>query len=228
MAGWGTGVLLQTQFLGRETLGVYARATDKLCLVPHNLPDDLFEEANQALEVPLHRVTIGGTSIVGALAAANTHGVLVSDIVRPHETKRLEDLDLTVGVLDGPVNAAGNAVLCNDNGAIVDPRCPEELLGVIEDTLDVEVEYGTVGKVRTPAAAALATNQGVLVHPKATETEIATLEDILDVPSMPGTVNHGSPYVGSGVAANSLGALIGTATTGPELNRLEDALGYLD
>ncbi len=221
-------MLLQTQFLGRETLGVYARATDELCLVPHNLPDDLFEEAKEALEVPLHRVTIGGTSIVGALAAANSRGVLVSDIVRQHEIKRFKDLDLEVGVLEGQVNAAGNAVLCNDNGAIVDPRCPEELLDVVEGTLGVEAEYGTVGGVRTPAAAALATNQGVLVHPKASEAEIATVEDILDVPSMPGTVNHGSPYVGSGVAANSQGALIGTATTGPELNRLEDALGYLD
>lgn len=221
-------MLLQTQFLGRETLGVYARATDKLCLVPHNLPDDLFEEAKEALEVPLQRVTIGGASIVGALAAANSRGVLVSDIARQHEIEQLKDLDLEVGVLEGHVNAAGNAVLCNDNGAVVDPRCPEPLLEVVEDTLDVEVEYGTVGGVRTPAAAALTTNQGVLVHPKASEAEIATLEDILAVPSMPGTINHGSPYVGSGVAANSHGALIGTATTGPELNRLEDALGYLD
>lgn len=221
-------MLLQTKFQGRESLGVYARATDGHCLIPPTLGDGVADEVGDALEVPAIEVTIGGTSIVGALTAMNTNGVLVADIVHEHEVGTLEDAGLEVGVLEGIVNAAGNSVLCNDEGAVVDPRFPEALLAVIEDTLDVEVEIGTVGGVRTPASAALATNAGALLHPKATEAEIATVEDVLGVPSMPGTVNHGSPYVGSGVIANTHGALIGTNTTGPEVNRLEDALGYLE
>lgn len=221
-------MLIQTQIQGRESLGVYARSTDGHCLLPPTLNDDVYEEVAEALEVPVTKLTIGGTSIVGALAAMNSNGVLLADIAHQHEIQQLEDLGLKVGVLEGIVNAAGNAVLCNDHGAVVDPRCPSELLDVIEETLDVEVEIGTIGGVRTPAAAALATNKGALLHPKATEAEIATVEDVLEVSSMPGTVNHGSPYVGSGVCANRFGALIGTTTTGPEMNRLEDALGYLD
>ncbi len=220
--------MIQTQFQGRESLGVYARATDERCLIPPRLAEGVPEEVEEALEVPTTTVTVGGTSILGALTAMNTNGVLVADIVHDHEIDRLEDAGLTVGVLEGIVNAAGNAVLCNDTGAIVDPRCPRDLLTVIEETLDVEVEIGTVGGVRTPAAAGLVTNEGALLHPKATESEIATVEEVLDVDSMPGTVNHGSPYVGSGVVANTFGALIGTTTTGPEMNRLEDALGYLE
>lgn len=207
---------------------MYGRSTDDRCLVPPTLSEDDAEQTEQALEVPVSTVTIGGTSILGALAAMNSHGILVADIVSNREEKQLEEMGLNVGILSGVVNAAGNAVLCNDNGAIVDPRCPRELLETIEDTLDVPVEIGTVGGVRTPAAAALVTNQGALLHPKATEAEVATVEDVLGVDSMPGTVNHGSPYVGSAVVANSHGALIGTTTTGPEMNRLEDALGYLE
>lgn len=221
-------MLLQTKFQGRESLGVYARATDERCLIPPTLGDGVADEVEDALEVPAIEVTVGGTSIVGALSAMNSSGVLVADIVHEHEIDTLEDQGLEVGILEGIVNAAGNSILCNDSGAVVDPRFPEDLLGVIEATLDVEVEIGTIGGVRTPASAALATNVGALLHPKATEAEIATVEDVLDVPSMPGTVNHGSPYVGSGVIANTQGALIGTTTTGPELNRLEDALGYLE
>ncbi len=181
-----------------------------------------------ALEVSVVPITIGGTSIVGALTAMNSSGVLVADIVHEHEVDRLEQEGLNVGILEGVVNAAGNAVLCNDQGAVVDPRLSEELLSVIEETLGVDVEIGTIGGVRTPATSALTTNKGALLHPKATEAEIATVEAVLEVEAMPGTVNHGSPYVGSGVVANGEGALIGTATTGPELNRLEEALGYLD
>lgn len=221
-------MLIQTRFQGRESLGVYGRCTDDRCLVPPTFSDSVTEQAREALEVPVDAVTVGGTSILGALVAMNANGVLVADIVSERERKQLEELGLDVGELGGVVNAAGNAVLCNDRGAIVDPRCPRELFDTIEDVLDVPVEIGTVGGVRTPAAAALVTNRGALVHPKATEAEVATVEDVLGVDAMPGTVNHGSPYVGSGVLANSSGALIGTETTGPEMNRLEDALGYLD
>ena len=42
-----------------------------------------------------------------------------------------------------------------------------------------------------------------------------------------GTVNYGTSFLGSGVVANSKGALIGNATTGIETNRVEWALGYL-
>ena len=42
-----------------------------------------------------------------------------------------------------------------------------------------------------------------------------------------GTVAFGSPYVGAGSCASDTGAVAGQATTGPELNRLEDALGLL-
>ncbi|RLF51129.1 MAG: translation initiation factor IF-6, partial [Thermoplasmata archaeon] len=47
----------------------------------------------------------------------------------------------------------------------------------------------------------------------------------LDV--MVGTVNHGAPLIGSGIIANSHGAIIGSLTTGIEMNRIEEALGFL-
>ena len=44
---------------------------------------------------------------------------------------------------------------------------------------------------------------------------------------MIGTVNHGSPVIGSGLIANSKGAIIGNQTTGIEMGRIEEALGFL-
>ena len=50
---------------------------------------------------------------------------------------------------------------------------------------------------------------------------------ILGVKAMVGTVCFGSPEVGSGCVANDSFALVGDGTTGPELNRIEDALGLI-
>ena len=44
---------------------------------------------------------------------------------------------------------------------------------------------------------------------------------------MVGTVTFGSPFVGAGCCASDTHALGGSGSTGPELNRIEDALGLI-
>ncbi len=42
-----------------------------------------------------------------------------------------------------------------------------------------------------------------------------------------GTVSFGSPLVGSAILATTKGLITGTKTSGPELGRIEDALGFI-
>lgn len=98
----------------------------------------------------------------------------------------------------------------------------------VRDTLDVPVEPGTLGDVGTVGTAGVATNRGALCHPKATEPELAALEELLDVPADIGTINYGGPLVGAGLIANMHGYVAGEETTGPELGRIEDALGFVE
>jgi translation initiation factor 6 len=76
--------------------------------------------------------------------------------------------------------------------------------------------------------AAVVTNKGLLCHPKVTPEEKSMLEEIFDVGVMIGTVNHGVPLIGSGLVANSKGAVMGNLTTGIEMGRIEEALGFLE
>jgi len=48
------------------------------------------------------------------------------------------------------------------------------------------------------------------------------------VPADIRTINYGGPLVGSGLVANENGYVVGNDTTGPELGRIDDALGYID
>jgi translation initiation factor 6 len=76
--------------------------------------------------------------------------------------------------------------------------------------------------------AGFATNRGILVHPRANDTEIASIERVVDLPVGLGSVNMGSGLVGTGLLANSKGYLAGSATTGIELGRIEEVLGFLE
>ncbi|NKE35079.1 translation initiation factor IF-6 [Natronococcus sp. JC468] len=216
-------------FAGSAYVGVFARATDACVIVRPDVDDDTVADLTDELEVPAVQTTVGGSSTVGALATGNENGLLVSSRVLEYERERLEEeVDLPIAELPGNVNAAGNVVLANDYGAYVHPDLTREAIQVVKDTLEVPVERGDLAGVRTVGTAAVATNSGVLCHPKATDEELDVLEDALDVRADVGTVNYGAPLVGSGLLANEAGYVVGDETTGPELGRIEDALGYLE
>jgi translation initiation factor 6 len=221
--------LLRAAFAGSAYVGVFARATDDCLLVRPDVDDDLREACAEELGVPAVETRIGGSGTVGALATGNENGLLVSSRIRDRERDRIAAVvDLPVTELPGRINAAGNVVLANDHGAYVHPDLPREAVQAVEEGLGVPVERGRLGNVNTVGTAAVATNRGVLCHPKSTDEELDALEELLDVPADIGTINYGGPLVGSGLLANEHGYIVGQDTTGPELGRIEDALGYID
>ncbi|WP_415379914.1 translation initiation factor IF-6 [Halosimplex sp. TS25] len=221
--------MLRAAFSGSAYVGVFARATDDCLLVRPDVDEDLLEDLGEELDVPVVPTTVGGSGTVGALATGNGNGLLVSSRVRERERDRIaEATGSSIGELPGRINAAGNVVLANDNGAYVHPDLSAEAVRAVEDALGVPVEQGVLAGSRTVGTAAVATNAGVLCHPDATDAELDFLEDLLDVPADIGTVNYGAPLVGSGLVANDYGYVVGQDTTGPELGRIESALGYID
>ena len=221
--------MLRAAFSGSAYVGVFARATDDCVLVRSDADADRCDSLGDELDAPVVPTTVGGSGTVGALATGNENGLLVSSRVRERERDAItEATDLPVRELPGRINAAGNVVLANDSGAYVHPDLSEAAVTAVEDALDVDVEQGVLAGSRTVGTAAVATNDGVLCHPDATDGELDFLEDLLGVPADIGTVNYGAPLVGSGLIANDHGYVVGQDTSGPELGRIESALGYID
>jgi len=211
---------------GSSLLGVFARATDKVVLVPYEVGPEAFEFVQSGLKVEAVRMLAGGSAVLGSLIAANSSGFIVTHHAGDEEMKLLREHG-RVARLPSKNNAAGNIILANDSAALIHPGLSAKAGEAIAETLCVEVVKGTIGGLKTVGMAGIATNKGLLVHPRVTPDEIAILEDLFELPVDVGTVNLGSPLVGSGVLANSHGYLAGEDTTGPELGRLEDALGFL-
>jgi len=111
---------------------------------------------------------------------------------------------------------------------LVHPDIKDKSIKNIEDVLDVPVTRGTIAGLKTVGMSAVVTAKGLLCHPKTSYEELRVLEKVFGVPVMIGTINHGSPVIGSGLVANSKGAIIGSLTTGIEMGRIEEALGFLD
>lgn len=223
-----SATLVQVDFQGSPYVGVFLAASDKLLLAPPTAPVELVRTVEQALGTPALVMGLGGANVTGTVVAMNARGAVVADLATDDQVSELEKRGLRVGVLEGKLNAAGNNVLCNDRGALIHPDFSVRQLDAVRDALRVEVaERGTIAGISTVGSVAVATNKGCLTHPRITPAEKQRLERVLGVTSNLGTANHGTPYLGACIVANGHGAAIGRLTTGPEMNRLEDTLGYL-
>ncbi|MHB8603676.1 MAG: translation initiation factor IF-6, partial [Thermoplasmatota archaeon] len=218
---------MQLEFNGSPYLGVFARANDEFALVPPILLESVRRSLGEALGVTVIETVFGNSTIVGAIVAMNGRGAVVADFASEDEIAPIRARGLKIARVAGKFNAAGNNVLATDTGAIVNPDLGVRAVDTIAETLGVPVERATIAGLKTVGSAGVANKKGALLHPKATEEEIETIERVLGVPADIGTVNHGAPYIGAGLVANSKGCAIGRATTGPEMNRIEDALGYI-
>lgn len=219
--------LIQLDLNGSPYVGVFGRASDRAIIVPGLVPAAIRAELERAMGVPVVELQAGGANIIGSVMAMNSRGALVADFVDDAEIAVLEKLGLSVARLAGKFNAAGNNILANDHGAYLNPDFSKSAEKLVADTLGVPVERGTLAGLKTVGSAAVATNKGVLCHPKTADGELDLLEKLLKVEADIGTVNHGAPFIGAGVLANSKGAAAGRLTTGPELNRIENALNLI-
>lgn len=215
-------------FNENPNVGIYCRANDTVAFVQKGLTKKVRTQIADVLGVKVVEISISDATIIGSLLALNARGAVVTEFIDEASLRSITAQGLRAFLMKDVINAAGNDILANDTGALVHPDMKSPTLKKIRDVLDVPVERGTIAGLGTVGMAAVLTNKGCLCHPKITEDEKELLSSLFKVPVMIGTVNHGFPMIGSGLVANSHGALIGEMTTGIEMGRIEEALGFLE
>ncbi len=215
-------MLRKVDFSGNPYLGVFAATNDGAVIASRSIPSKKLRRVEEALGVRAISMNVGGSSLVGSLLALNSTAILLTSFARDEEIVKLEGFD--VSVLEHRLNAVGNNILVNDQGALCHPGYGPRALRELEDAFGVEVHSATLGGQKTVGSAGVATNRGAICHPHATEMELTLLEEILKVKPVIATANYGTPQLGACVVANDGGAVTGTPTTPIELGRIEEGL----
>ncbi|AKB76014.1 Eukaryotic translation initiation factor 6 [Methanosarcina lacustris Z-7289] len=207
-------------------IGVFSTCTENIALVPPMTNPEVCTILEEVLDVRVIETLINGSIVVGALSRGNSNGFLLPYGSDVEELQRLTGVP--AGTLPDRLNAIGNIVLANDSAALVHPDMSDMALEAITRILKVDVYRGTIAGIKNVGMAGIVTNKGLLVHPKVTASERESLEKIFGLQVNVGTTNFGTQMLGSGVLANSKNFVAGSETTGPELGRIEDALGFLE
>ena len=221
-------MLKRVDIVNNPNVGVFITATDDYAIIPYNLLDEKAKIIEEALEVDIIRASVTGSNLIGSLAVANSNGIIVPPQVLEREVKQFEELGLNVGIVPGEYSALGNIVAANDNGAIASHFLSSKAIKVIEETLDVDVEPKAIADMDIIGSLIQVTNKGFLVSKNATEDDVDFAREVFGVEGDIGTVGRGISLVGACSIANSNGAIVAKDSTGPEMARVEEALGFLD
>ena len=216
---------LQISINGEDFIGLMGLATDRYAILSRNFP------RASILRVPDLRARIYGTNLIGMFCAGNSNGLLMPEFVSDSVVGKIRgffrdnDIDVEIALLKEKNTALGNMIVCNDRGAIISPNLSGKKK--IQDALDVEIVKTDIGGHTEVGSCCVCTNRGFLVHPDA-EDDLKRIGEILRVRGRIGSVNFGFPFVRSGIIANSNGYIAGSRTTGIEMGRIDEALGFLD
>jgi len=215
---------------GNPFIGIYAKTNDKIMLVGESVADRFFRYKD-LMKVEIIKTTLCDSELIGIYCALNSNGIIVSKLTSEDEIKKLKEIGseygLVIEVLQSKFTAVGNNIVVNDYGAIVNMNLESEDIKKIKDTFNVEVDKFTIGGYQTVGAALLATNKGFIAHPFAKEEELEKIKSIMKTDGGIGTANGGVPFPSISMLANSYNFISGDKTTGYELHRINECLGFI-
>ncbi|MBI2041327.1 MAG: translation initiation factor IF-6 [DPANN group archaeon] len=224
--------ILITELEGNSNVGLFGIATDKFCLVGRTVRESIIKEIEKILRVPVFQVGLYGTELVGLFCAANSNSVLLPDIVSEHELKTLkkdlEKINVSVNIIKTEHTALGNTILLNDKSGIVSEVYGKKAFDEIKKAFpNVEFVQMDLSGLPTPRTVGIVTACGGIFSPNLSDSEIKKIERVFGFEIGLGTVNLGNPFVSTGIIANSNGFVIGRASSGYEISRVDESFGFI-
>ncbi|MBI4738729.1 translation initiation factor IF-6 [Candidatus Woesearchaeota archaeon] len=219
--------ILKTNFNGTPNVGLFGHATNSYCLLGADVQASKAKEIEKILRVPVHQMTLCGTSLIGVFAAGNDHCLLLPHIVLDHERKHLDKLGINYKIIKSKVTALGNNLVVNNNGCLASPQFSADSKKLIRQALNVPLKPGTIAGLEIVGSLAVVNGRVCLIHPSANDNEMQYMEELLGVECIQTTVNLGTPYLGAGLLCNDHGFVVGDQSGGPEILHIDDSLGFL-
>ena len=209
-------MITRADYDGSSHLGVFCLVNDEFAFVPKPISSELQKIISEKLEVDVIKTTMVQTSLLGIFTVINNKKAITSNILEKAELKVLEDYFSEVIVVDKKYTAIGNLIAMNNKGIASTPILSEVL----------QAEGLKIADSDLGGSAVYVNDIAFITHRDANSSEIEEMEKIFKVPGGIGTVNFGDPFVKSAIIGNKKGLIVGDATSGPEMNRIDDIFIY--
>ena len=212
---------------GSPNIGLYAYATDSYCLAGKELGSEHIKILEKELKVPVHQITIGGSSQVGVFLSGNSTMLLVPDIITEQESNLLEELQIAHTKIKTIHTALGNNLIITDTYGFYNPEFEKEAIQTIKTATNIPLEALKLHVWDVVGSVVALNKHGGIIQKDIPEDIKTYLEKKLQIPLEFGSLNYGSPTVSGCVVVNSNGMVFGKGSAGVEIANADLAFGFL-
>ena len=119
------------QYENSNDIGVFSKLTNGYCLVAIGSSENFYSlfESELGPYIPVIKVTIGGTKVVGRIAAGNKKGLLLPHTTTETEFRNIRNSlpeSIKIRRIEEKLSALGNCIACNDHVALIHPDLDKE------------------------------------------------------------------------------------------------------
>lgn len=211
------------RILGSNYVGLFTITNDNLCFVPNSIDQKSQKTIENTLDVKTIKTSIYDSSLLAVFAKMNNKEIFLPSFATQKEIELIEK-EIKVRLIKTE-RALGNLIEINDNTAILSKTLTEFDLKQIKKS-NLNLLQTNIAKTDTVGSNLLLTNKGFLVNPNSLEEEIEQIQKITKLNGGSSTANTGDNLVRNSILANSKGVILGEATTGFEMNRIEESLEH--
>lgn len=215
------------EFESNPNIGIYMFANDKFCLVGKSITDSKKKEIEKILEVPVYKISILETELVGIFVTGDNDFLIIPNI-EDKERQILDDIcskhDMKLVICNHRLNTIGNNICLGDKVILVNPDYPDSVVKELSKSTKYKVHKIDSVEFKAIGSVCVFANNKFFVSQ---EFEEAELKVILKQIGGVGTINSGSNFIASGVVCNSNGLILGSGSSTIEIQNVVESLDYL-
>ncbi len=215
------------EFEGNPNIGLFFFVNDKFAILGKQVDEKKRKEIENVLEVPLYTTQVLGTDLLGIFLSGNNE-ILLTPKLYDHELKTLQEIcskhDVKLIEIEDKLNTLGNNMCLGDSEIIINSNYSKQFKEHIKKATKLKIielnhpEFSSAGAVCTFSKGKYYVSQ---------ELNEELVKDFLDKIAGVGSINSGSPFVASGIVANSNGVLLGSLSSTIEIQEVVENLDYI-
>ncbi len=216
-------------FNGNPNVGLYCYANNNYCIVPLSFPNKIVEKIENTLKVPVYRINIAGTALVGVFLTGTDDLLLVPHIVFNRELESLKKFGIKYEIIDSELTALSNNILVGSEAVLINNEYNKKVEEKLSNLLNKKVVRVNLQNAKTVGSLLKVRGENAVVSPLLKDKEVNTIKKILSLRNIERTtINFGNPFISSGIVCNDKGLIVGCSTIGAELMIIEQTLGFLN
>jgi translation initiation factor 6 len=215
--------VFKTNLRGNPNIGLYAFCNNNYCLVSRVVPASQTKKIEEVLGVQCIRMSVAGTSLIGAFVTGNDNCLLVPDLIFDDELRILEDNNIQYKIIHTKLTALGNNIACNNNGAVINKDFEPETIKQIKEALNVPVKKCKIAGLDIIGSMCVANDKKAIVHNKISKKEREQVESLLNAEILAITIDN-NPFVKGGIVLNNNGYLISDSAKTIEITVIDQTL----